>query len=98
MNFQGIFIGFITFIIIGMFHPVVIKGEYYFGKKIWPIFLMLGIVFIGSALFTQSSILSSVLGVTGFSCLWSILEIIEQEDRVKKGWFPSNPKRINKKR
>lgn len=98
MNFQGIFIGFITFIIIGMFHPVVIKGEYYFGKKIWPIFLMLGIVFIGSALFTKSSILSSVLGVTGFSCLWSIFEIIEQEERVKKGWFPSNSKRINKKK
>jgi hypothetical protein len=33
------------------------------------------------------------VGVFGFSSLWSIHEIIEQEERVKKGWFPANPKR-----
>jgi len=27
------------------------------------------------------------------SCLWSILELFEQEERVKKGWFPKNPKK-----
>ena len=29
MNYTGIIIGFITFIVIGLFHPLVIKGEYY---------------------------------------------------------------------
>lgn len=95
MNFQGIFVGLITFLIIGMFHPLVIKGEYYFGKKIWPIFFIIGLIFIICALFTKNNMISNVLGVTGFSCLWSIFEIFEQEKRVKKGWFPKNPKRKN---
>lgn len=30
---EGILIGVVTFFLIGIFHPLVIKGEYYFGKK-----------------------------------------------------------------
>ena len=54
-HLAGLFIGICTFLIIGLFHPVVVKAEYYWGTKCWWIF--------------------------------------EQEDRVKKGWFPKNPKR-----
>ena len=36
---------------------------------------------------------SALLGVTAFSSFWSILEIFEQQERVRKGWFPRNPKR-----
>ncbi|WP_461614243.1 DUF4491 family protein [Clostridium sp. Marseille-QA1073] len=92
MNFQGIIIGLFSFLIIGIFHPIVIKGEYYFSKNIWPIFLLLGIIFIILSLNIKGQLLSALLGVTGFSCLWSIHELIEQEQRVKKGWFPKNPK------
>lgn len=93
MNFQGVMIGVFSFLIIGIFHPIVIKGEYYFSKKIWPIFLLLGIIFIILSLNIKGQLLSALLGVTGFSCLWSIHELIEQEQRVRKGWFPKNPKR-----
>ncbi|WP_010295679.1 DUF4491 family protein [Clostridium senegalense] len=93
MNLQGIMIGLMAFFIIGVFHPIVIKGEYYFGKNIWPMFFILGLIFIGISLIVKNNIIASILGVTGFSCLWSIHEIIEQEERVKKGWFPKNPKR-----
>ena len=31
--------------------------------------------------------------MTGCSCLWSIKELFEQRERVRKGWFPENPKR-----
>jgi len=93
LNFQGIIIGIFSFLIIGIFHPIVIKGEYYFSKKIWPMFLLLGIIFIIVSLNIKGQLLSALLGVTGFSCLWSIHELIEQEQRVKKGWFPKNPKR-----
>ena len=41
----------------------------------------------------SDDMLSPILGVVGCSCLWSILEIFEQKERVKKGWFPMNPKR-----
>ena len=87
MNFDGIIIGLISFLIIGLFHPIVIKGEYYFSKKIWPIFLVVGIVFLIISLYSENSILTASLGVTGFSCLWSIKEIFEQEERAKKGWY-----------
>lgn len=97
MNIQGVLIGLIVFLIIGGFHPIVIKGEYYFGKGIWPIFLIVGIVFLVVSIFTKNQMGSAVLGVIGFSCLWSIIELFEQEERVKKGWFPENPKRLNKR-
>ncbi|KAJ51055.1 hypothetical protein BD780_002519 [Clostridium tetanomorphum] len=93
MNFQGIIIGIVSFLIIGIFHPIVIKSEYYFGKKVWPVFLVLGIICISLSIFCNDTMISAVLGVTGFSCIWSIHEIIEQEERVRKGWFPKNPKR-----
>ncbi|KGM95971.1 membrane protein [Clostridium novyi A str. 4552] len=97
MNIQGVLIGLSAFLIIGAFHPIVIKGEYYFGKGIWPIFLVVGIIFLTTSIFTKNQMGSAILGVIGFSCLWSIIEIFEQETRVKKGWFPQNPKRLNKK-
>ncbi|HHY28426.1 MAG TPA: DUF4491 family protein [Desulfitobacterium dehalogenans] len=93
MSFQGVIIGIMVFIIIGVFHPIVIKGEYYFGKRIWPLFLVAGMALIAASLFITNNMLSAIVSVTGFSCLWSIHEILEQEKRVKKGWFPSNPNR-----
>ena len=40
MNYVGILIGLATFLIIGLFHPLVIKGEYYFGTRCWWAFLV----------------------------------------------------------
>ncbi|WP_409200896.1 DUF4491 family protein [Methanobrevibacter sp. DSM 116169] len=91
MFFEGIIIGICSFLIIGLLHPVVIKSEYYFGKKVWPIFLVGGIFFIVLSLFLDEIIFSALISVLGFSLLWSIHEIIEQEKRVEKGWFPKNP-------
>lgn len=93
MNLEGVFVGLMTFLIIGLFHPIVIKAEYYFSKKCWWVFLVAGIGFGAVSLFVENLIWSTILGVFAFSCLWSIHEIIEQDKRVKKGWFPANPKR-----
>lgn len=92
-NLLGLVIGLGTFLIIGIFHPIVIKGEYYFGTRCWWAFLVLGIIFIALSIIVQSVLWSALLGVAGFSCLWSILEIFEQQERVRKGWFPRNPRR-----
>ena len=43
LNLGGLLIGISTFLIIGMFHPVTVKAEYYWGTKCWWIFLLLGI-------------------------------------------------------
>ena len=95
MYITGIIIAICTFIIIGIFHPIVIKCEYHFGTKPWWIFLLVGICTITIALFTKNILLSSILGVTGASSLWSIGELFEQRKRVLRGWFPKNPKREN---
>ena len=33
INFDGLLIGIVTFLIIGLFHPVVVKAEYYWGDE-----------------------------------------------------------------
>lgn len=93
MNFSGLIIAVITFLVIGIFHPIVIKCEYYFGTRCWWAFALASIVFIAASLIVADNIISPILGVVGCSCLWSILEIFEQKGRVEKGWFPMNPKR-----
>jgi uncharacterized membrane protein len=93
MFFEGIIIGIGSFLIIGLLHPVVIKAEYHAGKKVWPLFLVGGTIFIILSLFIDNIAISALVGVFGFSLLWSIHELIKQEERVKRGWFPENPKK-----
>jgi hypothetical protein len=90
---SGLFIGICTFLIIGLFHPVVVKAEYYWGAKCWWIFLVLGFVGAGVSLYVENMLISPLCGVFAFSSFWAIKEVFEQEERVKKGWFPKNPKR-----
>ena len=96
IHITGILIAICSFIIIGIFHPIVIKTEYYTGTRFWWVFLVLGIATIIIALFIAETILSSILGVLGATMLWTIKELFEQRERVKKGWFPKNPKRTYK--
>ena len=91
MFFTGPLIGLATFAVIGIFHPIVIKTEYYFGTRPWWVFLLAGIGAIVGAFFIENVFAASLLSVTGFSCLWSILELFEQRQRVRKGWFPKGP-------
>ena len=91
MNFTGITVGLATFLIIGLFHPIVIKAEYYLGTKCWWVFLVAGIVFCVLSIVVENLIASTILGVTAFSSFWSIGELFEQKQRVKKGWFPEGP-------
>lgn len=93
MNFEGLAIGISTFLVIGLFHPIVIKAEYHFGVRVWWVFLLVGIICAALSLFMCSTLLSTLLGVVAFSSFWSIKELFEQRERVRKGWFPKNPKR-----
>lgn len=89
----GIAIGICTFLIIGLFHPVVVKAEYYWGTRCWWVFLLLGLAgLVGSVLFSHL-LWASLSGVFSFSSFWTIKELFEQRERVRKGWFPMNPNR-----
>ena len=89
-HLSGLFIGICTFL---LFHPIVVKADYYWGTKSWWIFLLLGIGGVIGSIYVENILISSLLGVFAFSSFWTIKEIFEQVERVKKGWFPKNPKR-----
>ena len=94
-NLTGLVIGVATFLIIGLFHPLVIKGEYWFGVKCWWVFLVMGVVAVAASLMVEDVLFSTLLAVWGASSFWSIGELFEQRKRVEKGWFPKREKRDN---
>ena len=94
LNYTGLGIGLVTFLIIGLFHPLVIKGEYYFGVKCWWVFCLCGIITTFLSLISNNSTISTLLGVFAFSCFWSIKEVFDQRKRVERGWFPKREKKI----
>ena len=98
INWTGAIIGLCTFLIIGLFHPLVIKGYYYLGMRCRVYFLIAGIVALVACLLIDGTITSVLLGVTAFSCFWSIKEVNEQKSRVERGWFPGNPRLGQKKK
>ena len=95
-SFEGILIGLVTFLIIGLFHPLVIKEEFWLGVRSWWIFALMGISSAVASVLVSNHVGSICLGVLAFSSFWSIYEVFEQRERVRKGWFPQNPKRKNK--
>ncbi len=96
LHFQGLAVGLATFLIIGLFHPLVIKGYYYLGLRCRTYFAIAGAAMCILSLLLADAVLSTIAGVTAFSCFWSIKEVTEQKARVEKGWFPENPRRKEK--
>lgn len=87
LNFESIGIGVAAFMIIGVFHPIVIKCEYHFSYRIWPLFLISGGALLITSLYTTGFV-SNLSALVCVTCLWSIKELKEQAERVTKGWFP----------
>lgn len=92
IQFDGLLTGIATFLIIGLFHPIVIKAEYHLGVRCWPLFLVAGVGGAVASLFCASTVASTICGVFAFSCFWSIGELFAQRKRVAKGWFPKKEK------
>lgn len=86
INFDGLLIGIVTFLIIGLFHPVV-EGRVLLGDEMLVDIPCLGDFRSDSLLFIDSVFVSAICGVFAFSSFWTIKEIFEQEERVQKGWF-----------
>ena len=93
MYFTGLIIGVATFLIIGLFHPLVIKGEYYFGVRCWWVFALMGVAAVIGSLMVENVLISTLLAVWGASSFWSIGELFEQRKRGEKGWFPKREKK-----
>ncbi|MDR1348885.1 MAG: DUF4491 family protein [Prevotellaceae bacterium] len=81
MYFTGLIVGASVFLLIGLFHPLVVKAEYRLGKKrLKLIFGAVSLISIATSLFTNV-LLSIYLGCFGFSCFWAIFEADKQEKR-----------------
>ncbi len=91
LNITGILIAIVSYAVIGLFHPIVIRCQYHFTDRVWPGFLAAGLLFLSVSLFVRD-MASIILSIVGAACLWSIHELREQTRRVEKGWFPKNPK------
>ena len=91
MNLTGLIVGLVTFLVIGLFHPLVIKAEYYIGVRSWVVFAVAGVAFSVGSLLVEGFVVSTLLGVVAFSSFWSILEVFEQRELVRKGWVPERP-------
>ena len=92
-HLTGLAIGVATFLIIGLFHPLVIKGEYYFGVRCWWVFALMGIGGVAGSIVVENLLVSTLLAVWGASSFWSIGELFEQRKRVERGWFPKREKK-----
>ena len=92
-HLTGLAIGVATFLIIGLFHPLVIKGEYYFGVGCWWLFALMGTGGVVGSIVVDNLLVSTLLAVWGASSFWSIGELFEQRKRVERGWFPKREKK-----
>jgi hypothetical protein len=97
MYFEGLIIGVTAFAVIGVFHPIIIKCEYYFSEEIWPVFLAAGLAAAALSCIVPQPVISASLAILGCSSFWSIIELKHQKKRVEKGWFPKNPERASAK-
>ena len=70
MNFEGILLGAGAFLCIGLFHPLVIKAEYYFGVKSWWAFLVVGLLAAAGSLFVENTYFSRYLCFLGILGYW----------------------------
>lgn len=94
LNMDGLVAGIATWVTIWATRYACIKGEYHMRRYFRYVFLVLGILGVLSALVINNLVLSAIFGIFGFANLWGIHEVIEQEERVKKGWYPRKEDKI----
>ena len=94
MNWEGLVVAGASLAVIAVYHPLVIKAEYYFSCKVWPAFALCGVLGLTGSLFLNgaAAAVAAFWGATNLSC---IVEVHAQARRVEKGWFPKNPRRCS---
>ena len=56
-HLQGLVLGLCSFLIIGICHPIVIKGEYHYGQRFKWFFLLMGIALCVGSLLVEGVLL-----------------------------------------
>lgn len=97
INLTGLTLGLFMLVAIGLGFVWVIKLEYYLGAGVWKAVLVTGLFVCGVSLFMPTFTGSALLGILGGSIVWGATELPAQEERVRRGMFPANPRRIQRK-
>ena len=98
LQWAGLVLAVLTTGTIGLGHVAVRKLNYRFGTKPTPIFLVLGLLLLGLSLLARDNLTSAALGIVGMTTLWDAVELIRQEERIRRGHAPANPNRPVKPR
>jgi hypothetical protein len=93
LNLTALGMGLFMLLAIGLGFVWVIKVEYYFGARVWPIVLVAGILMTLASLIMPTFTSSALLGILGGSVVWGATELPGQAERVRRGLFPANPRR-----
>ena len=93
MVWDGLLLGFFSFVSIGFGFFWVIRMEYHLGFLWWPYPMLLGVLCVVGSLFVRDARLSAMLGIAGASLVWGATELKEQAVRAELGWFKFNPQR-----
>ncbi|HID39277.1 MAG TPA: DUF4491 family protein [Calditrichaeota bacterium] len=91
-DYYGVILAVVTFLAIGLGHVFVRKVNYAFGVKPAPLVFLAGIGLLYLSMFA-GDLLSAVLGILGMTVIWDGIELYRQENRIRKGFAPENPKR-----
>ncbi len=96
MNFTGLILGVAMLAAIGFGFLWVVKLEYHIGAQVWPVVLAFGLALALATLWIKPFWASALVGILAGSIVWGATELPPQEERVRRGLFPANPKRRSK--
>ena len=94
LNYIGPVAAASTFLGVWFGHVIVRKIESV-SPTIWlptAVFAILAIVAEYISVSTSNLFISTALGILGFTFLWDTIEFKRQQNRIKKGHAPANPK------
>lgn len=74
MEYQGLVIGLLAFLMVRFFRYIVGKYEYIFSGRLWLCVLTIGIIAVISSFFINEIIISTLVAIFGCVCLWAIYE------------------------
>ena len=97
INTTGLLLGLFMLFAIGFGFFWVIKVEFYLGAQVWKTVLLIGVLLCLGTLFVPSFLPSALLGILGGSIVWGATELPPQEERVRRGLFPQNPRKGKRK-
>lgn len=75
MHFQGIFYSVLSFTIVIVCQPVLVRAAFRFSGRIWPLFLILGVILLLLALFAGCAWLSLLFCTAALTFIHGALQL-----------------------